>query len=282
MSLLSTLSENSTLIYGIGLVALVTILGIEIFKRRKPSPNQVIDITRHEYLRGYRIVERGGWVRGHGYGTREELEAGLKSKAAKLGGNAVIKFYWNSSPRGRNDQFRGEGEAVLVEENGTKTKTPAPKNKARIRKDTPIYVDGSNLIYWTKDHRIDTHPLAVLCGKLRDDSVDFLVFFDANIKYLLSEAGGQVTPRDRSTRDLERVFGLFAEEITIVPAGSPADDFILQRAHISKGMVISNDRYKDYFETYPWLGNAKRVHRGYVDQGNLYIPTLSLKIPVSG
>ncbi len=248
-----------------------------IFQRRKSG---VLDITRQEYVRGHRIMERGGWVRGEGYRTREKMEKSLKRKAAKLGGNAVIKFYWNSYPHGRKDLFKGEGEAVRVEK--TTTQSGKSGKKIHISRDKPIFVDGSNLIYWTKDHRIDTHPLGVLCQTLRDANVDFLVFFDANIKYLLQEAGGRITPKDRSTKDLERVFGLFSDEISVVPAGSPADDFILQRAHISKGMVISNDRYKDYHDTYSWLGNPKRVHRGYVDKGHLYIPTLSLKIPTSG
>lgn len=249
-----------------------------IFRRRK---RDVLEITRHEHVSGHRIMERSGWVRGEGYATREEMEKSLKRKAAELGGNAVIKFYWNSYPKSRSDLFKGEGEAVSVEENTTYQSGKSGK-KTYISRDKPIYIDGSNLIHWTKDHSIDTHPLDVLCRTLRDANVDFLVFFDANIKYLLQEAGLPVTPKDRSTKDLERIFELHTDEISVVPAGSSADDFILQRVHISKGMVISNDRYTDYRDIYPWLGNPERIHRGYVDKGQLYIPTLSLKIPTSG
>lgn len=246
---------------------------------RRSSAN--IEITRHEHVRNHRIMERSGWVRGEGFATREKMEAALKCKAVKLGGNAVIKFYWNSYPKGHRDLFRGEGEAVRVEIVATHQRGK-PGKKIHINRDNPIFIDGSNLIYWTKDHHIDTHPLRVLCERLREANVDFLVFFDANIKYLLQEADGRITPSDRSTRDLEQAFGLFSEEISVVPAGSPADDFILQRAHISKGIVISNDRYKNYHGTYSWIGNTARIHRGYVDKGHLYIPTLSLKIPTSG
>ena len=252
------------------------------FKRRKIARRlaKVVDITQQEYVRGYHVVERGGWVSGSGYHTREAMENDLKLKSEKLGGNAVIKFYWTRFPYGRKDYFRGEGEAVVVERNDG----PAPKATNPLHVSNKLVVlDGSNLIYWTKDFHIDTSPLAKLCAHLREAQTDFLVYFDANIKYLLAEqAKGNLNPKDKSTRDLQRIFGLFAEEIEVVPAGSRADDFILQRAAISKGIVISNDRYMDYADVHPWIGSNTRLHRGHVSKGHLYIPTLKLKVAISG
>lgn len=255
--------------------------GINVmFKRYKKA--EFIDITQQEYVRGYRVTERGGWVSGSGYKTRAEMEADLTQKSAKLGGNAVIKFYWTRFPERRKDWFRGEGEAVLVERNDGTVPKKGTQTPPQITKKL-VVIDGSNLIYWTKNFHIDTSPLAKLCAHLRDAQVDFRVYFDANIKYLLAEqTGGKLNTKEKTTHDLERVFGLFAEEIEIVPAGSRADDFILQRASISKGIVISNDRYADYVDMHPWLGSKNRLHRGHVSKGYIYIPTLKLKISMSG
>ncbi len=251
-------------------------------KKRITAPkDDLVGITQAEFLRGYRVVERGGWVKATRCNSREELEARLLKQSAKLGGNAVIKFYWTRYPKGNADRFRGEGEAVLVEPTGNSL-PPEKKRKTTIRTDRLVIIDGSNLIYWTKDFHIDTSPLTKLCAHLRDHHADFLVYFDANIRYLLRDAGARIDVRDPSKRDLQRIFGLFPEEIEVVPAGSRADDFILQRAQISRGIVISNDRYADYTDQHPWLGSKNRLHRGHVSQGHVYIPTLSLKISTSG
>lgn len=265
--------------YSIGAAVILVVAVLYFLKhRRNKRINSIVDITRHETLRGNKVTGRHGWIYAKGEKTRATLETSLKISAAKAGGNAIIKFYWTEYPSGAIYKYRAEAEVVTVLATGKPT--TRPNGKPRI--DKPIFIDGSNLIYWSKTQNIDIRPLAELCNYLRVANISFLVYFDANIKYVLETAGKPMFPKQRDTNDLQALFDLFIHEIEVVPGGTQADNFILQRAAIENGLVISNDRYRDFDEEYPWIKNPNRVHRGGVSGGNLYIPTLKIKTAISG
>jgi len=264
-----------------GLVVIVAVFSAMLQKKtNRIRRESITSITRHEKIDGQRIMARNGWIRVDRKRTREDLEDAMRLRAAKVGANGIVKFYWHMYEHKRQLAFCGEAEAVTLEANQNTGSKPAKTGK--VRPDIPVFIDGSNLIYWSDAQKISPVPLRELCDRLRKLNVGFLVHFDANIKFLLKEAGHLVDPTMQSTIDLEMMFGLDRNEIDVVPGGTQADAFILQRADISKGVVISNDRYRDYQDKFAWIKNPARVHRGGISGGHMYIPTLDLKVAVSG
>lgn len=137
------------------------------------------------------------------------------------------------------------------------------------RPDAVLLLDGSNLL---RTLHGGGKSLAVLIRELERAGKRCFVVFDANIKFVLDETKDDAGKRILSER---------ADCVTIVPAGSPADGYILLLADCKGYAVISNDRFEDYRDRYPWLGarvesSERRLHTVAEIGGDIVAPTLGL------
>jgi hypothetical protein len=137
-----------------------------------------------------------------------------------------------------------------------------------------ILIDGSNLIRTLSSRG---KALAALLGELDRTKMQFNLLFDATIKYVLE---------DSKDADGLEILSRFADRTTIVPAGTPADDYLLLLADRKGWEVLSNDRFEAYRDRYPWLAErveskTRRLHAVAEVGGELVAPTLDLIAPVT-
>ena len=132
-----------------------------------------------------------------------------------------------------------------------------------------ILIDGSNLIRTLSSRG---KALAALLGELDRTEMQFNLLFDATIKYVLE---------DSKDADGLEILSRFADRTTIVPAGTPADDYLLLLADRKGWEVLSNDRFEAYRDRYPWLAErveskTRRLHAVAEVGDQLVAPTLGL------
>jgi hypothetical protein len=104
------------------------------------------------------------------------------------------------------------------------------------------------------------------------------VFFDANIYYVMRNNDIMLSGRGNHHTQVAAAFGLPPDMITIVPAGSQADHFIIPHAQQNGGTIISNDRFKEFKETHPWLNTSGRLAKFDVINEQLSVPNLALNV----
>jgi len=112
-----------------------------------------------------------------------------------------------------------------------------------------IAVDGSNLAV---DER-KRHSLSRLLGAvtaLREQCsptpVEIHIYVDATLRWQLT------APEKRQLDDLVR-----SGEIIQTPAGVAADPFILEAVHRNRGIVVSNDLFRDHIDNFSWLATNR-------------------------
>jgi hypothetical protein len=126
-----------------------------------------------------------------------------------------------------------------------------------------LVLDGSNIMHW-KDGipRIETLREVVY----HIESLGFLpgVVFDANAGYLIS---------DKYLHDsgFAMILGLPAERVMVVPKGTPADPTILAAARDLGAQVVTNDRFRDWADSYPEVGDPGFLVRGGYRSGCLWL-----------
>ena len=135
-------------------------------------------------------------------------------------------------------------------------------------------IDGSNLIR-DKDHGGSVETFAACFFAVKENGCQVQVFLDANEFHNLSDNGDS-----KGMKLLTKLIKEYPDNIQLVPAGSRADDYVLLDASNNSGHVISNDRYLEYTERYPWLKNGGRRHTFMVTNGHLQIPNLGIDVIV--
>ena len=242
--------------------------------------------------------------------VREELE----KIAKKLGANGFVNFHWNKrrsrciinsykhklsidasyDPYDDDICLRdGEPHRILKDVaydveffDGTATpvifepqsqKIPHTKKDSAIQESigwpTHCVIDGSNII---REHGGTVEGLSACYFTARDAGCRTQVFLDANIFHVLKE-GDTDTGREL----LELLIKDHQEDIRMVPAGSRADDFILQSADSNDGHIVSNDRYLSYANRYSWIAEGHRLHKFMFVDGHLMIPDFGVDVIVS-
>ena len=78
---------------------------------------------------------------------------------------------------------------------------------------------------------------------------------------------------------LEKLMKENPAEVKMVPAGARADDFILLCANGDGSHILSNDRYEQYVEHYPWL-KEQRLHKFMFIEEHLMIPDFGINVMV--
>jgi len=126
-----------------------------------------------------------------------------------------------------------------------------------------IVVDGSNVMHW-KDGTADLGTLRAVLAHLRELGFSPGVMFDANAGYKLA---GQYLHDGALGRQL----GLPKDRVMVVPRGTPADPMILTAARDLNARIVTNDRYRDWIETYPEINNPGHLIRGGFRNGQLWL-----------
>jgi len=124
-----------------------------------------------------------------------------------------------------------------------------------------IVVDGSNVMHW-KDNTPDLASVKAVVAGLRRRGYTPGVVFDAN-------AGYKLAGHYQDDAVLARLLGLPEERVLVVPKGTPADPFILATARDLDAPIVTNDRYRDWLETYPEAARPGRLVGGGWRDGRL-------------
>jgi hypothetical protein len=135
--------------------------------------------------------------------------------------------------------------------------------KRAAKPKTWIVVDGSNVLYW-KDNTPRIETVREVIRHLSRLGFTPGVVFDANAGYLISG-------RYQHDASLGRLVGLPEDRVLVVPKGSPADPFILDTARGLGARVVTNDRYRDWAETYPEVRGKGLLIRGAFRPDGLWL-----------
>lgn len=142
-----------------------------------------------------------------------------------------------------------------------------PKLRRRRRRKTPkppetqrwVVIDGSNVMFW-QDEVPSLSTVSAVVGEVRKAGLTPLVWFDAN-------AGYKVGDHYMNPRDLSRAIGVPRKHVRVAPKGSPADPLLLEDAAKLGTGVVSNDRYRDWADSFPSVMEPGVIVRGRVQGG---------------
>jgi hypothetical protein len=129
-----------------------------------------------------------------------------------------------------------------------------------------ILVDGSNVMFW-RDNEPDLATLKTVIGHLGAQGYDAGVVFDANVGYKLEG-------RFRGNLPMARKLGLKPAQVVVVDKGEPADRTILSVARDLNARILSNDRFRDWQDSFPEVTEPGRVLRGGYRDGEFWTDPL--------
>ncbi len=135
------------------------------------------------------------------------------------------------------------------------------KRRPARRAGRDILVDGSNVMHW-QDNAPALATIRAVVEVLKARGFAPGVIFDANAGYLLFG-------RYRDDFYLAQRLGLPEAQVLVVPKGEPADRFLLQVARERGLAIVTNDRYRDWREAHPEVGQPGRLIRGGVTGGQV-------------
>ena len=136
-----------------------------------------------------------------------------------------------------------------------------PRASLRAKSDKVIAVDGSNLLYWQGETpSLDT--VAKILRQLEANGRTPKIWFDANAGYLVAN-------RYLRAEELARMLKIDKANVIVAAKGEPADPLILAAAKRHGWPVLSNDRYRDWHEAFPFITEEGRLLRGRLQDGVL-------------
>ncbi|PIB23513.1 hypothetical protein BFP76_08205 [Amylibacter kogurei] len=168
-----------------------------------------------------------------------------------------------------------------VSKPSTNTSRPKPDRHKSTPKTTTnskfksIAIDGSNVFLRRDPNLLVLHMMVV---SLLEMGHEVHVFFDANIYYVMQDSGIVFSGNGNHHNQIAEAFGIPATDITIVPGGSQADHFILPFADKPNGVVVTNDRFSEFSDEFPWVTHKKRLAKFDVVQNHLLIPRFNMKV----
>ena len=105
-----------------------------------------------------------------------------------------------------------------------------------------VVIDGANVAYEERSAggKPKLSNLLKVRREMEERGFEAVILVDASLKYDID--------------DPEQLEALIrAQHVRQVPAGTDADYFIIQFADQLDAVVVTNDRYRDYAEQYPWI-----------------------------
>jgi hypothetical protein len=152
-------------------------------------------------------------------------------------------------PANRDTPLRGQGKSGLF------ARQRPPKRY--------ILVDGSNVMHW-KDETPQLSTVREVVQELTARGFHPGVMFDANV-------GWKITGRYQDDAELAMVLGLPVDRVLVVPKGIQADPYLLMAARDLGARIVSKDRFRDWAEAHPEVGQPGFLMRGGYHQGKLWI-----------
>jgi hypothetical protein len=105
-----------------------------------------------------------------------------------------------------------------------------------------VVIDGANVAYEERSAggKPKLSNLLKVRRELEERGFESVIIVDASLKYDIDDQ-----------EHLETL--IRSQQVRQVPAGTDADFFIIQFAHELDALMVTNDRYKDYADRYPWI-----------------------------
>lgn len=126
-----------------------------------------------------------------------------------------------------------------------------------------VVVDGSNVLHW-KDGKPQLDTLREVVRHLKKQGYTPGVVFDAN-------AGHILTGKYQHHSAMAKLLDLPQDRVMVVDKGVPADPTILAAAQHLTAQIVTNDRYRDWAETYPEVHTPGHLIRGRYLDGQLHL-----------
>ena len=105
-----------------------------------------------------------------------------------------------------------------------------------------VVIDGANVAYEERSAggKPKLSNLLKVRRELEERGQEAVIIVDASLKYDIDDQ-----------EQLEKL--IKSQQVRQVPAGTDADYFIIHLAHELDALIVTNDRYKDYLDQYPWI-----------------------------
>ena len=105
-----------------------------------------------------------------------------------------------------------------------------------------VVIDGANVAYEERSAggKPKLSNLLKVRRELEERGQEAVIIVDASLKYDIDDQS-----------QLETL--IRSQQVRQVPAGTDADFFIIQFAHELDALMVTNDRYRDYAERFPWI-----------------------------
>ena len=109
-----------------------------------------------------------------------------------------------------------------------------------------VVIDGANVAYEERSAggKPKLSNLLNVRNELEGRGFEAVIIVDASLKYDIDDQ-----------TQLETL--IQSQQVRQVPAGTDADYFIIQLADQFNARVVTNDRYKDYLDDYPWITDRR-------------------------
>jgi len=125
-----------------------------------------------------------------------------------------------------------------------------------------VVVDGSNVMHWGGEPSMLV--LVRVLNELRNRGLQPVVYFDANVGYKLF--GKNIKPAALASQ-----LDLPVGQVILAPSRTPADEILLERA-ISDGLrVVTNDRFLDWKQRFPKVGEKDFLIKGMWKEGSVIL-----------
>ena len=147
---------------------------------------------------------------------------------------------------------------------------PAEKKKTRevtktsddAKPGRPVVVDGSNVMHWSGEPSFKV--LSRVLKELQHRGLQPLVYFDANVGYKLFDR--HVKPNDMAAR-----LNLAPTQVTYASSRTPADEVLLEKAVADGLPVVTNDRFLDWKQRFPKIGEKGFLIKGMWKEGTVIL-----------
>ena len=105
-----------------------------------------------------------------------------------------------------------------------------------------VVIDGANVAYEERSAggKPKLSNLLKVRREMEERGKEAIIIVDASLKYDIDDQ-----------EQLEKL--IQSQQVRQVPAGTDADYFIIQFADQLDALIVTNDRYRDYAEQYPWI-----------------------------
>lgn len=126
-----------------------------------------------------------------------------------------------------------------------------------------IVIDGSNVMYW-HGGTPNIGPVNDVIRTLKQQGFEVGIMFDANAGHLLKG-------RYLHHHDFSKLLKMPESHIMVVPKETPADPYILQAARDYGARIVSNDRFRDWYDDFPEAADPGFLIKGEYSAGQLVL-----------